>query len=166
MKGGTPPYSMRVLEGRLPPGVGLVDGAISGNARMAGNYKFTIGVTDSSTPPQSVAQPMTLRVIGVSANTVLTVSPPSARIMVVGAQKPQGVRVNIGSGAQPLDWKSAVDVPWLKLVPSEGVSPTAAQIEVSAEGLATGTYVATVTITMEGAPNSPARIPVQVTVRK
>jgi len=40
------------------------------------------------------------------------------------------------------------------------------QVEVSADALAPGTYVGTVPVTTEGAPNSPARVPVQVTVQR
>ncbi|MCX6539000.1 MAG: hypothetical protein NT151_08715 [Acidobacteria bacterium] len=34
------------------------------------------------------------------------------------------------------------------------------------QGLATGSYMATVTVMMEGVSNSPARIPVQLVVRR
>ena len=166
VRGGRPPYTMRLLQGRLPAGMMLANGAISGMARTPGRYQFVIGVTDSSTPPQAFTQQMTLRVLALLQNTALMVSPASARIMVVGAQRPQPVRLNVWSGAQPLDWHATTDVPWLRLVPADGESPAVIQLEVMAEGLASGTYMATLTVMMEGAPNSPARIPVQVVVRK
>jgi hypothetical protein len=37
---------------------------------------------------------------------------------------------------------------------------------VNPAGLAPGVYVGTITITMDGAPNSPATVPVQVVIRK
>jgi hypothetical protein len=54
----------------------------------------------------------------------------------------------------------------IPVLPAGGTSPGIIQVEVSAEALAPGTYVATVTVTMEGAPNSPARIPIQATVQR
>jgi len=38
------------------------------------------------------------------------------------------------------------------------------EVGVEAESLAPGTYSAIITVTMEGAPNSPARIPVTVVI--
>jgi hypothetical protein len=44
------------------------------------------------------------------------------------------------------------------------VSPATVEIIALAGQLSPGTHVGTVTVTMEGAPNSPASIPVQITV--
>jgi hypothetical protein len=91
---------------------------------------------------------------------------------LVAAQTPvlQAAPVSVsfvatGQG-QPFDWKASSDAAWLTVLPADGPSPGIIQVEESAEALAPGTYVATVTVTMEGAPNSPARIPVQVTVQR
>ena len=56
------------------------------------------------------------------------------------------------------------DVEWLRLTPGAGVSPSEVAVTVVAGRLPPGTHVGTITVTMEGAPNSPASIPVQVTV--
>lgn len=47
--GGTPPYIFTVVDGSLPPGLGLDPnyGVIFGTPTTAGNYSFTIRVTDS-----------------------------------------------------------------------------------------------------------------------
>src|SRR4051794_20908979 len=46
---GTPPYTWSITSGELPPGVTLDDtGAISGTAEEAGEFHFTVQVTDSS----------------------------------------------------------------------------------------------------------------------
>ena len=47
--GGMPPYTFEIVDGRLPPGV-LLDGAtglIAGTPTRAGNYAFTVRVTDA-----------------------------------------------------------------------------------------------------------------------
>jgi hypothetical protein len=85
---------------------------------------------------------------------------------ISGAQRRQRARIGGGGGWQPLDWKASTDAAWLTVLPADGTSPGIIQVEVSAEALAPGTYVATVTVMMEGAPNSPARIPVQATLQR
>jgi len=166
VRGGQPPYAMRVVQGRLPVGLALTHGAISGLTRFPGQYSFTIAVTDSASPPALMTQALTLRVIILQVDTALIVDPPAIGLVAAGAQRVQRARIGVGSGRQVLDWRASSDAAWLKALPSDGVSPGAVQLEADATGLAPGTYVATVTIVMEGAPNSPARVPVQLTVRK
>jgi hypothetical protein len=166
ISGGTPPYAVQILQGRLPPGLVLANGAISGVSRIAGAYQFAIGVMDSSAPPQKIAQLMSLRVLALSQNTALMVAPPSVAIVIAGNQRQQPMRLSVASGGQPLGWHATTDATWLRLIPSDGVSPGVLQLEVVAQGLAVGSYVATVTVMMEGVPNSPARIPVQLVVRR
>jgi hypothetical protein len=162
--GGTPPYAIRFVRGRLPIGLTLANGAISGTTRYPGTYTATLAVTDSATPPTTVTRSLALRVIILLADTVLVVEPTALHVRVSGAQRRQRARIGVGSGRQPLDWKASSNAAWLTVLPAGGTSPGIIQVDVSAETLAPGTYVATLTVTMEGAPNSPARIPVQVTV--
>jgi len=166
VRGGTPPYTLRLVQGRLPVGLVLTNGAITGLTRFPGHYALTIAATDSSSPPAMVTQALTLRVIILQIDTALMVSPPAIGLVAVGGQRLQRARIGVGSGRQVLDWQASSDAAWLKALPSDGVSPGVVQLEANATGLAPGTYVATVTIVMEGAPNSPARVPVQLTVRK
>lgn len=166
VRGGKPPYVMRVVQGRLPVGLALSNGAVTGMTRFAGNYQFTVAVTDSATPPALASKDLTLRVIILQIDTALVVNPPAIGLTVSGPQRTQRARIGVGSGRQQLDWKASSDAAWLKVLPAAGVSPGAVDLEANATGLAPGTYVATVTIVMEGAPNSPARVPVQLTVRK
>ena len=166
IRGGIPPYSVQILQGRLPPGLALANGAISGMSGVPGAYLFALGVMDSSTPPQKIAQQMLLRVITIYQNTALMVVPPAVGIVIAGNQRQQPMRLNISSGGQPLDWHATTDATWLRLIPSDGVSPGILQLDVVTQELAVGSYMATVTVMMEGVPNSPARIPVQLVVRK
>jgi hypothetical protein len=164
--GGTPPYAIRLVQGRLPLGLTLANGAISGMTRYPGTYTATLAVTDSAAPPATVTRSLALRVIILLADSVLVVEPAALQLRAVFGQRGPRARIGVGSGRQPLDWKASSDAAWLKVMPASGTSPSIIQVDVSAEGLAPGTYVATVTVTMEGAPNSPARIPVQVTVQR
>ena len=166
VRGGTPPYSMRVVQGRLPVGLAVSNGAVTGITRVPGTFQFTVGATDSATPPALVTQAMTLRVIILQIDTAMVVDPPAISLVAASAHPTQRARIGVGSGRQQLDWKASSDAAWLKALPADGITPGAVQLEANATGLAPGTYVATVTIVMEGAPNSPARVPVQLTVRK
>jgi hypothetical protein len=47
--GGTAPYTFAVTGGSLPPGLTLAtDGTLSGTPSLAGNYNFSVTVTDSA----------------------------------------------------------------------------------------------------------------------
>jgi hypothetical protein len=55
--GGTPPYTWSIPQGSLPSGLALdpLSGTIQGTPTQPGTSVFTIQVTDSSSPPMSVA---------------------------------------------------------------------------------------------------------------
>jgi Putative Ig domain len=63
--GGVAPYSWHLVDGPLPPGLKLHphSGMISGVPAAAGEYRFTVAVTDSSAPPLQVHRVMTISVI-------------------------------------------------------------------------------------------------------
>jgi hypothetical protein len=63
--GGSAPYSWRLVDGQLPPGLKLRAhaGAISGVPATAGEYRFTVAVADSSAPPLQAQRAMTITVI-------------------------------------------------------------------------------------------------------
>jgi hypothetical protein len=162
--GGTPPYTLRVVEGRLPAGLVLANGAISGTARVQGYYPFVVLLTDAASPPARLTQTLGLRVIILQPDTALVVSPPAISMRLSGRSRDARAALAIGSGRQRLEWSAAADVAWLQLTPAAGLSPSEVAITVAAGRLPPGTHVGTITVTMEGAPNSPASIPVQVTV--
>jgi hypothetical protein len=162
--GGTPPYLIRIVEGRLPAGLVLAHGSISGTARVQGYYTFAVAVTDASTPPVTIAQPLGLRVIILQPDTALVLSPLAIDLRLQGRKRDGRAALFVGSGRQRLEWTASADVPWIRLAPAAGVSPSTLEVVAVAAQLAPGTHLGTVTVTMEGAPNSPASIPVQVTV--
>jgi len=162
--GGTPPYAVRLVEGRLPAGLALAQGSIAGTARVQGYYPFTVAVTDESTPPVTITRPLAIRVIILQADTALVVSPPVISLRLPGRTRNGRAPMAVASGRQRLEWSAGADVPWLLVAPASGVSPATLEIIALADRLSPGTHAGTVTVTMEGAPNSPASVPVQVTV--
>jgi len=68
--GGTPPYTwgLSTGSGPLPPGLtlGTTTGAISGTPSAAGQYSFTVRVTDSSSPQQTATRTLSMTTLGVS----------------------------------------------------------------------------------------------------
>jgi hypothetical protein len=162
--GGTPPYAVRIVEGRLPAGLVLAQGSIAGTARVQGYYPFVVAVKDGSSPPVTIAHPMGIRVIILQPDTALVVSPPAIGVRLASRTRDGRAALAVASGRQRLEWTAVADVPWLHLSPASGVSPATIEVVALAGRLSAGTHVGTVTVTMEGAPNSPASIPVQVTV--
>lgn len=67
-QGGTPPYLFGLVIGSLPQGLSLSqNGLLSGTPLTAGDYNFTVLVTDASTPTLSGRKTYTLKVFAVYA---------------------------------------------------------------------------------------------------
>jgi hypothetical protein len=59
-----PPLHWRIERGTLPPGIKLEDnGQLHGEAEQAGEFQFTVSVTDSDNPRQAVQKAFVIRVI-------------------------------------------------------------------------------------------------------
>jgi hypothetical protein len=76
VSGGISPYTYSLSSGTLPSGLTLNSNIISGtpDKGTAGNYIFTIGVTDSSSPHLSASQSFTLTVKKGFFDTVVTIA--------------------------------------------------------------------------------------------
>ncbi len=63
---GTTPYLWALAGGGLPPGLTLntTSGFVSGTPNHVGTYDFSVKVTDSSSPPLQVTQPLSITVDG------------------------------------------------------------------------------------------------------
>lgn len=73
VQGGTAPYTWTLAEGTLPAGIVLTDdGRISGVMTAAGDFSFTVRVTDSSPTPESVDKAFDMSV-DVASNPSLAV---------------------------------------------------------------------------------------------
>lgn len=164
VRGGRPPYAFQVVAGTLPPELALVNGTITGTPRQPGVFSFAVAALDSSSPPTSQTQQLSLAIVILDQNTALAVQPVSLDLQATGARAAESA-VAIVSGGPPLTWQAASDVPWLHVTPAEGVAPSTVRVSADTKGLSSGSYAAVITISMDGAPNSPVRIPVRVTVR-
>jgi hypothetical protein len=166
IKGGKPPYIVQIVDGRLPLGLTLNNGAIAGITRFTGTYTVAVAVSDASSPPLTARKALMLQVIVSYQGTALSVTAPSLTLTAPAGRLTPSARIGVASGTQPLVWGVASDQGWLRVSPPRGMAPGQFQVDVDATGLDPGTYVGTLTVTMDGAPNSPMRIPVQVTVRR
>src|SRR5260370_4933363 len=61
--GAAPPFTFTQTAGALPTGFTLAsNGTVAGTTTATGNFTFTVGVTDSSSPPVTVSQAVSLTV--------------------------------------------------------------------------------------------------------
>ncbi len=62
--GGVPDYTWGLYSGIIPPGLTFTNatGNFAGTPTQAGNYRFTIRVTDASTPPKTDIQEYTIKI--------------------------------------------------------------------------------------------------------
>jgi hypothetical protein len=63
--GGMSPYSWSISTGKLPSGISLSSstGDFTGTTSQTGSYNFTVKLTDSSTPPQTATQALSVTVV-------------------------------------------------------------------------------------------------------
>jgi hypothetical protein len=63
-KGGIPPMRWELLQGELPPGLRFSDdGVISGTPVSTGEWRFMVGVADTSRPPQAATREIVFKVL-------------------------------------------------------------------------------------------------------
>ena len=78
-QGGLAPYSWRISDGNLPPGLGLDErkGVISGTPGSPGEFRFTVRLSDSAAPPEQVERIFVIKII--AALSVEWKQPPSVK---------------------------------------------------------------------------------------
>jgi hypothetical protein len=98
---GTPPYDWSVTHGALPGGLTLdtTSGAISGTPKAAGNFSFTVQVTDSTKASASAALTIAVLPAVTGSFTGLTTTADSAQqisgTLALGAAYAQPISGNI-----------------------------------------------------------------------
>ncbi|MGH7227827.1 MAG: PQQ-dependent sugar dehydrogenase [Nitrospiraceae bacterium] len=82
-----------------------------------------------------------------------------------GGANPAPQTLNItNTGGGTLSWSVSDNALWLTLSPISGTAPSTVTVSVDTTGLVAGTYNATITVTAQGATNSPQMVPVTLTV--
>jgi hypothetical protein len=96
--GGHTPYTWSILQGTLPPGIGLnaQSGVLSGTPTRANSYQFTAEVTDNL--QVTATQVFTIRVNALT----LTISPTQIPPAVTNVA--YSVALNVSGGTAPYNW--------------------------------------------------------------
>jgi hypothetical protein len=141
--GGTGTITWSLAQGSLPLGLNLSGtGAITGLPTTAGTSSFTVAATDSSTPPQTKTQGLSITV-----NPVLSITTTSLPSGTVGTAYSQNILTN--GGTLPITWS----VPANTLPPGLTLQGNASGAGVvSGTPTAYGSYTFTVTATDSSSP--------------
>ena len=124
--GGTGTLTWSITAGALPPGLslGLNSGTVSGTPTTAGNYSFTVSVTDSALPANVASQAFTSKVLIFLSDsappTINTTLPPATAGITYSNT------IQTTGGTAPLTWSitSGALPPGLSLSPLGVVSGT------------------------------------------
>jgi hypothetical protein len=138
--------------------------SVDASALIEATYAATITLTSAG----ASNSPLTVPVEVVVAQPVLDVSPATLSFTTnVGVNPPAQTLTlsNIGGGTMATPTVGD-DAAWLSPGAVSGAGPFTVQINVDVAGLAAGTYDAVVTVTSAGATDSPATVPVSLTVEQ
>ena len=92
--GGVTPYTYQFASGNLPPGLSVTTsnattGLVSGTPTVAGAYSFRIQATDSSAPPQSYVEVLSLNVLPQQpTNLTATIIAGTTNVILSWTQSP------------------------------------------------------------------------------
>ncbi len=164
IRGGRAPFRFQ-LSGSLPPDLSLLNGVVTGVPKMPGTFEFGVIATDSAEPPAAVTQTLTLRVAPAGQRVVLAVDPDRVSLAATTRGTPNSVAIQVSSGGAALSWRVSADASWVQIDRSGGRSAGSFTVTARTAALRAGTYRAWMTVTMEGAENSPVRIPVDLVIR-
>ena len=132
--GGATPYTWSLTIGSLPGGLSLAPtGVISGMPSATGTFQFTIQLTDSTSPANTVTKQFAITVA--AGLTVTTAALPNATVGVAYSQT-----LTAAGGAAPYTWSITGSLPApLSLNPSNG--------QITGTPAAKGAATFTVTVT-------------------
>jgi hypothetical protein len=157
---------MDMVSGTAPSDVS-VSADVAGQLLTAGVYYDTIAVSEAVPGKQAatVYVPVTLTVTGV-VQPVLSVSPLSLNFEATeGGMNPAPKSVEITNSAPgPMDWTASFDAAWIGVSALSGTAPSTIDISIDISGLIPDTYIDTVTISADGAENSPQYVEVTLLV--
>jgi uncharacterized membrane protein YphA (DoxX/SURF4 family) len=150
---------------------GFVTVSVNISGMAAGDYDaaITISAPGATNTPQTV--PVSLTVSSPTPEPAITYSPSGFSFTATkGGSNPSSQTLEIwNSGNGTLNWSVSEDATWLSLDPISGSSTgehDAVTVSVNISGMDAGDYNATITITAEGATNTPQTVPVSLTVNQ
>ena len=153
------PWLTAAASSTLTPGVLTVSANPTGLSE--GTYTGTLTIYAPGASNSPLAIPVTLAV----KTAVMSTGPASLTFFGAAGFNPpaQSVTVsNLGSGN--LGWSASDTSTWLPLGSSSGVAPATISVQPNTNGLSTGAYTDTITISSPDVTNSPATIPVSLQV--
>lgn len=165
--GGTGPYTWSVLTGSLPPNLSLDSGSgtISGKPTTAGQYSFTLQVSDSAQPALTATHDYTINVVQNLAITTFSL-PGAAASPSSGTPTPYPDTTLTATGGTPLSVISGVpqyvwNVMTGALPPGLKLSPSG---EITGAPSTPGLYTFTVQVTDAGSPPQSATQSLSITI--
>lgn len=144
-------------------------------AGTSGNFTVTVRATNiagdgvpgnADTTDQDFALVIYNANASTTAQPTIGVSPSSLSFTATaGGSNPANQTISItNTGGGTLNWTASDNAAWLTVNPASGIAPSTLTASVNISGLSAGTHNATITITATGATNSPASVPVTLTV--
>ncbi len=160
-----PWLSVSPTSGTAPSSV-TVSVNIAGLPEGTHQGQITVTAAGATNSPQTV--PVTLTLTQPPQPPLIQVTPGSLSFSAVqGGANPSAQTLTISNaGGGTLNWTASTNVPWLSVSPTSGSAPppSSATVSVNIAGLPVGTHSGLITITAEGATNSPLTVPVTLTI--
>jgi hypothetical protein len=141
----------------------LTPGTLTVNANSAAMSEGTYTATLTLYAPGASNSPLVIPVTLAVKTAVLSTAPASLTFFGAVGSNPlaQNITVsNVGSGN--LGWSASDTSTWLNLSSTSGVAPATISVQPNINGLVTGNYNDTITISSPDVANSPATIPVSL----
>lgn len=165
--GGVPPYNFATeYDSDMPVGLSLSPaGVISGTPSTVGPFVLYVLAGDST--GCCFRQRYTMNVLPVgTVIPAFTLTPASIDISyTIGDVAPAPIPISVGSVSTALAYTvSTGGTSWLSTTAASGTTPGAPSAIVSPGGLIAGNYSGAIAFTSPGASNSPASIPVNLSV--
>jgi hypothetical protein len=168
--GGTQPYSWSISTGSLPSGLTLsgTSGSISGTPTSAGQFSFTVKVTDSSSPPQTSTQALEISVsasnAGIDILNPVNSTTVSGSVIVSGTASGSTAiqSVEISINGEPYTPASGT-TNWSFWWDTTSVANGPATVTVQATDAASSTITASITVAVDNLNTTCVGIPVNPT---
>ena len=146
---------------------GSLSVSVNPKGLAAGTYTGTVTVASSGASNSLQKITVTLGVTGTPPSGMsLNLTPGSLSFTYLsGTTAPGAQNLSVASSGTRLTFTaSATGGSWLTIGPATGSTPATVKVSASPTGLAAGTYNGTITITSDGASNSPQTVPVKLVV--